>query len=36
MMYLKSKGWNAKYLNEGFPGLANYLRGDRAREFMET
>ena len=34
MMYLKSKGFEAKYLNEGLLGLANYLRGDRAREFI--
>lgn len=33
MMYLKSKGYDAKYLNEGLLGLADYLRGDRAREF---
>lgn len=35
MMYLKSKGFDAKYLNEGLLGLADYLRGDRAREFIE-
>lgn len=35
IMYLKSKGYNAKYLNEGLLGLADYLRGDRAREFIE-
>ena len=35
MMYLKSKGFDAKYLNEGLLGLADYLRGDRARDFIE-
>ncbi|MDZ7660413.1 rhodanese-like domain-containing protein [Fodinibius sp.] len=35
MMYLKSKGFDAKYLNEGLLGLAEYLRGDRAREFIK-
>lgn len=35
MMYLKSKGYDAKYLNDGLLGLAEYLRGDRARDFIE-
>ena len=35
MMYLKSKGFDVKYLNAGLLGLAEYLRGDRAREFIK-
>ena len=35
MMYLKGKGFDAKYLNEGLLGLAEYLRGDRARKFIK-
>jgi rhodanese-related sulfurtransferase len=35
MVYLKTKGFNAKYLVDGLLGLAEYLRGDRAREFIE-
>jgi rhodanese-related sulfurtransferase len=35
MVYLKTKGFNAKYLEDGLVGLAEYLRGDKAREFIE-
>lgn len=33
--YLRSKGYNAKYLTDGLVGLAEYLRGERARDFIE-
>lgn len=36
MMYLKSKGYNAKYLSNGLLGLADYLRGDKAKDFQEN
>ncbi|MSM38948.1 MAG: rhodanese-like domain-containing protein [Geobacter sp.] len=35
MAYLRSKGYNARYLVDGLTGLAENLRGDNAREFME-
>jgi len=35
MVYLKTKGFNAKYLEDGLVGLAEYLRGDKAREFIQ-
>ena len=34
MVYLRSKGYDARYLKDGLLGLAEYLRGDRAREFI--
>ncbi len=34
MVYLRSKGINAKYLTDGLLGLAENLRGDSAREFI--
>lgn len=34
MAYLRSKGYNATYLTDGLIGLAEQLRGDRARDFM--
>lgn len=33
-LYLTLKGYRSKYLIEGLLGLADYLRGDRAREFI--
>lgn len=33
--YLALKGYRAKYLVEGLLGLADHLRGDRAREFIK-
>ena len=33
--YLKLKGYNTKYLVDGLIGLAEFLRGDNAREFIE-
>lgn len=35
MSYLRTKGYNAKYLTDGLIGLAENLRGDNAREFLE-
>jgi len=35
MVYLKTKGYNAKYLEDGLVGLAEALRGDAAREFVK-
>jgi rhodanese-related sulfurtransferase len=35
MAYLRSKGYNAKYLTDGLIGLAEYLRGERAKDFMD-
>mgnify|MGYP006434304769 FL=1 len=34
MMFLKSKGYKAAYLKKGLIGLADYLRGDRAKNFI--
>ncbi len=33
--FLTLKGYHSKYLVEGLLGLADYLRGDRAKEFYE-
>jgi rhodanese-related sulfurtransferase len=35
MAYLRSKGYDAKYMTDGLLGLAEYLRGERAKDFME-
>lgn len=35
MTYLRSKGYDAKYLTDGLIGLAEYLRGERAKDFVE-
>ena len=35
MAYLRTKGYKAKYLTDGLIGLAENLRGDNAREFLE-
>jgi rhodanese-related sulfurtransferase len=35
MAYLRSRGYEAKYLTDGLVGLAESLRGDRARDFAE-
>ncbi|MGB9080992.1 MAG: rhodanese-like domain-containing protein [Desulfuromonadaceae bacterium] len=34
MAYLRSKGYDARYLTDGLIGLAEYLRGERAKDFM--
>ena len=36
MMYLKSKGYQAAYLKDGLLGLADYLRGDNANNFISN
>jgi len=33
--FLKLKGFNTRYLVDGLTGLAEYLRGDSAREFIQ-
>jgi hypothetical protein len=35
MVYLKTKSFNAKYLEDGLVGLAEALRGGAAREFVK-
>ena len=35
MAYLRTKGFKAKYLTDGLIGLAENLRGDNAKDFME-
>lgn len=35
MAFLRSKGYNARYLSDGLIGLAENLRGDTAADFME-
>jgi len=36
MVYLRSQGINAKYLTDGLIGLAENLRGDNAKTFMNA
>jgi rhodanese-related sulfurtransferase len=33
-LYLVTKGFQVRYLEDGLLSLAEYLRGDRARDFM--
>ena len=35
MAYLRTKGYNARYLTDGLTGLAEALRGDVAKDFRE-
>jgi rhodanese-related sulfurtransferase len=35
MAYLRTKGYNARYLTDGLTGLAESLRGDDAKDFRE-
>jgi len=35
MAYLRTKGYKAMYLTDGLIGLAENLRGDNAKEFLE-
>lgn len=35
MAYLRTKGYNARYLTDGLIGLAENLRGDTAKDFLE-
>ena len=34
-MYLTMKGYNAKYLSDGLLKVADYLRGENAKEFID-
>lgn len=34
-IYLTLKGYKSRYLNDGLLGLADYLRGDEAKEFIK-
>jgi len=34
MTYLKTQGYEVKYLTDGLLGLAGYLRGDNAHDFI--
>jgi rhodanese-related sulfurtransferase len=34
-LYLKLKGYNARYLTDGMLGLVDFLRGDRARDTIK-
>ena len=36
MTYLKTRGYEVRYLQDGLIGLAEYLRGDRARNFVQS
>ncbi len=33
-LYLKLNGFNARYLNDGMLKVVDYLRGDKARDYM--
>lgn len=35
MAYLRTKGYNSRYLADGLIGLAENLRGDNAKDFLE-
>ncbi len=34
-LFLKLKGFNARYLTDGLLGVIDYLRGDKARDYMD-
>lgn len=34
-IFLKLKGYNARYLTNGMLGIVDYLRGDKARDYIE-
>jgi len=34
-LYLKLKGYNARYLTDGMLGMVDYLRGDKAKNYMK-
>ncbi len=36
MAYLRTKGFQSKYLVDGLVGLAEHLRGDKARDFIRS
>ena len=33
-LFLKLEGFNARYLTDGMLGIVDYLRGDKARDYM--
>jgi len=33
-LYLKLQGYNTRYLNDGMLKVVDYLRGDKARDYM--
>jgi rhodanese-related sulfurtransferase len=35
MAYLRTKGIQSKYLEDGLTGLAEYFRGENAKEFIQ-
>jgi len=36
MTFLRTQGYKAKYLKDGLLGFAEYLRGDKARDFVDS
>ena len=34
-LFLKLKGFEARYLTDGMLGIVDYLRGDKAKKYME-
>ena len=36
MVYLRSKGYKAKYLTDGLTGMVENLRGDNAKSFIDS
>jgi rhodanese-related sulfurtransferase len=36
MTYLRTQGYNARYLTDGLVGLAEHLRGERAKDLAEA
>ncbi len=34
-LFLKLEGFNARYLTDGMLGIVDYLRGDKARDYMK-
>jgi hypothetical protein len=34
-LYLTLRGFKARYLTDGMLGLVDYLRGDRARDYLQ-
>ena len=35
-LYLKLNGYDARYLTDGMLGIVDYLRGDKARDYIDT
>ena len=36
MTFLKIKAYDVRYLNDGLIGLAEYLQGNNAKDFIDT